>query len=139
VCGTDPFMLRDSFLKELKGMGFSGIQNFPTVGLIDGNFRANLKETGMTYQKEVDCVKAARELDLLTTPYVFNTTEAEQMVRAGADIIVAHMGLTTKGNIGAKTSKTLEECVLDIQNIVETCKNINQEVIVLCHGGPIAQ
>jgi len=138
VCGTDPFMLRDSFLKELKNMGFAGIQNFPTVGLIDGVFRANLEETGMSYQLEVECIRAARSLDMLTTPYVFNTDEAKLMTEAGADIIVAHMGLTTKGKIGAKTAKTLEECVAEIQDIVNTCKSINGEVIVLCHGGPIA-
>lgn len=139
VCGTDPFMLRNSFLKELKQMGIAGIQNFPTVGLIDGSFRANLEETGMSYQKEVDCVRAARALDLLTTPYVFNVDEARLMVDAGADIIVAHMGLTTKGKIGAVTSKTLDECVVDIQEIVTVCKNMNSDIIVLCHGGPIAQ
>lgn len=138
VCGTDPFMLRDIFLKELKEMGFAGIQNFPTVGLIDGVFRANLEETGMSYQLEVDCIKAAHKLDMLTTPYVFNIEEAKLMTAAGADIIVAHMGLTTSGNIGAKTSKSLDQCVLEIQEIVDTCKNINKEVIVLCHGGPIA-
>jgi len=138
VCGTDPFMLRDNFLKELKEMGFAGIQNFPTVGLIDGVFRANLEETGMSYQLEVDCIRAAHKLDMLTTPYVFNIEEAKLMTAAGADIIVAHMGLTTSGNIGAKTSKSLDQCVLEIQEIVDTCKNINKEVIVLCHGGPIA-
>lgn len=139
VCGTDPFMLRDSFLRELKQLGIAGIQNFPTVGLIDGNFRANLEETGMSYQKEVECVKAARGMDLLTTPYVFNVDEAKLMAEAGADIIVAHMGLTTNGKIGAVTSKTLDECVSSIQRIVEVCKNINNDVIVLCHGGPIAE
>ena len=138
VCGTDPFMLRDQFLKELKNMGFAGIQNFPTVGLIDGVFRANLEETGMSYQLEVDCIHAARELDLLTTPYVFNTNEARLMTAAGADIIVAHMGLTTKGKIGAKTSRTMQQCVTDVQEIVNTCKELNKEIIVLCHGGPIA-
>lgn len=138
VCGTDPFMLRDSFLKELKNMGFAGIQNFPTVGLIDGVFRANLEETGMSYQLEVECIKAARSLDMLTTPYAFNTHEAKLMTEAGADIVVAHMGLTTNGQIGAKTAKALEECVGEIQDIVTTCKNINNEIIVLCHGGPIA-
>lgn len=138
VCGTDPFMLRNEFLKELKSMGFAGIQNFPTVGLIDGVFRANLEETGMSYQLEVDCVRAARELDLLTTPYVFNTEEATLMTKAGADIIVAHMGLTTKGRIGSKTSKTMEQCVTEIQDIVNTCKELNNDIIVLCHGGPIA-
>ena len=138
VCGTDPFMLRDKFLRELKEMGFAGIQNFPTVGLIDGMFRANLEETGMSYQLEVDCVKAAHELDMLTTPYVFNTNEARQMTEAGADIIVAHMGLTTSGKIGAKTSKSMEDCVAEIQAIVNVCKEINDDVIVLAHGGPIA-
>lgn len=138
VCGTDPFMLRDSFLKELKNMGFAGIQNFPTVGLIDGVFRANLEETGMSYQLEVECISAARSLDMLTTPYVFNGHEAKLMTEAGADIVVAHMGLTTKGKIGAKTSKSMEECVVEIQEIVNISKGINKEVIVLCHGGPIA-
>lgn len=139
VCGTDPFMLRDSFLLELKSMGFAGIQNFPTVGLIDGMFRANLEETGMSYLSEVDCIRAAHQLDMLTTPYVFNTDEAELMTKAGADIIVAHMGLTSSGRIGAKSTKTLESCVNDIQNIADTCKSINSDIIVLCHGGPIAQ
>jgi predicted TIM-barrel enzyme len=138
VCGTDPFMLRDSLLKELKHMGFAGIQNFPTVGLIDGVFRANLEETGMSYKLEVECIKAARSLDMLTTPYVFNTDEAIMMTEAGADIIVAHMGLTTNGIIGAKTSKSMDECIIEIQKIAHTCKSINSEVIVLCHGGPIA-
>ncbi|MDW5289693.1 phosphoenolpyruvate hydrolase family protein [Formosa sp. PL04] len=138
VCGTDPFMLRDSFLKELKNLGFAGIQNFPTVGLIDGVFRANLEETGMGYDLEVDCIRAAHELDMLTTPYVFDKDNAIQMTEAGADIIVAHMGLTTSGAIGAQTSKSLDECVPLVQEIVDTCKNINPEVIVLCHGGPIA-
>lgn len=138
VCGTDPFMLRDSFLKELKNMGFAGIQNFPTVGLIDGVFRANLEETGMSYKLEVECIKAARQLDMLTTPYVFNISEAKMMTEAGADVIVAHMGLTTNGKIGAKTSKTMDECIVEIQEIVNTCKNINTDSIVLCHGGPIA-
>lgn len=138
VCATDPFMLRDKFLRELKEMGFAGIQNFPTVGLIDGVFRANLEETGMSYQLEVECVRAARKLDMLTTPYVFNVNEAKMMTEAGADIIVAHMGLTTSGKIGAKTSKTMDDCITEIQEIVNACKEINKEVIVLCHGGPIA-
>jgi predicted TIM-barrel enzyme len=138
VCATDPFMLRDKFLKELKDMGFAGIQNFPTVGLIDGMFRANLEETGMSYQLEVDCIKAAHDLDIFTTPYVFNTDEARLMTEAGADIIVAHMGLTTSGKIGAKTSKTMEDCVAEIQAIVNVSKEINDDVIVLAHGGPIA-
>ncbi len=138
VCGTDPFMLRDSFLKELKDLGFAGVQNFPTVGLIDGVFRANLEETGMGYDLEVDCIRAAHELDMLTTPYVFDKESAVQMTEAGADIIVAHMGLTTSGAIGAQTSKSLDESVVLVQEIVDTCKNINPAVIVLCHGGPIA-
>ena len=138
VCGTDPFMLRDSFLKELKNLGFAGIQNFPTVGLIDGVFRANLEETGMGYNLEVECIRAAHDLDMLTTPYVFDKDSAIQMTEAGADIIVAHMGLTTSGAIGAQTSKSLDESVLLIQELVATCKKINPDVIVLCHGGPIA-
>ncbi len=138
VNGTDPFLLRDHFLRELKSLGFAGIQNFPTVGLIDGTFRANLEETGMSYQLEVETIAAARELDLLTTPYVFNTDEAKRMTEAGADIVVAHMGLTTGGNIGAETALTLEDCVREVQAITDTCKNLRPEVFVLCHGGPIA-
>ena len=139
VNGTDPFMLLKPFLRELKDMGFSGIQNFPTVGLIDGVFRANLEETGMGYDKEVECIAAARELDMLTTPYVFSVKEATLMTEAGADIIVAHMGLTTGGSIGADTALTLQQCVDEIQNIIDTSKGINEDVLVLCHGGPIAQ
>lgn len=138
VCGTDPFMLRDSFLKELKNLGFAGIQNFPTVGLIDGVFRANLEETGMSYSLEVECIKAAHNLDMLTTPYVFNKNEAKLMTEAGADIVVAHMGLTTSGKIGALTAKSMDDCILLTQDIVNVCKRINPEIIVLCHGGPIA-
>ena len=138
VCATDPFMLRDSFLRELKELGFAGIQNFPTVGLIDGLFRANLEETGMSYQQEVECIAAAREMDLLTTPYVFDPREAAQMTLAGADIIVAHMGLTTSGTIGALSSKTLEECVALVQAIIDGAKGERSDVLVLCHGGPIA-
>jgi predicted TIM-barrel enzyme len=138
VCATDPFMIRNLFLKELKELGFAGIQNFPTVGLIDGTFRTNLEETGMSYQLEVDCIAAAHDLDLLTTPYVFNTDEARLMTEAGADIIVAHMGLTTNGTVGALTSKSLEDCIDDVQAIVDTCKSIRPDVLVLCHGGPIA-
>lgn len=138
VCGTDPFMIRDKFLRELKELGFAGIQNFPTVGLMDGKYRANLEETGMNFQLEIDCIKAAHDLDMLTTPYAFNTDDAEKMTRAGADIVVAHMGLTTKGKIGAQTAKTKDECVVEIREIVDTCKAINDEVILLCHGGPIA-
>lgn len=138
VNGTDPFMLRDHFLRELKSMGFAGIQNFPTVGLIDGTFRANLEETGMSYQLEVDCIAAARELDLLTTPYVFNPDEARRMTEAGADIIVAHMGLTTGGSIGAETAKSLEDCVPEVQAIIDLAKKLRPDVLVLCHGGPIS-
>ncbi len=138
VCGTDPFMLRDAFLTELSEMGFAGIQSFPTVGLIDGLFRQNLEETGMSYSMEVECIAAARELDLLTTPYVFNAHEAKLMTEAGGDIIVAHMGLTTNGAIGAKTSRSLEECIPEVQAIIDTCKSIREDVFVLCHGGPIA-
>jgi predicted TIM-barrel enzyme len=138
VNGTDPFLLRGPFLRELKALGFAGIQNFPTVGLIDGTFRANLEETGMSYQLEVETIAAAREMDLLTTPYVFNTDEAKRMTEAGADIIVAHMGLTTGGAIGAETAKTLDDCVREVQAIADTCKSIRSEVLVLCHGGPIA-
>lgn len=138
VCATDPFMMRDLFLRELKELGFAGVQNFPTVGLIDGMFRANLEETGMSYQKEVECVAAAREMDLLTTPYVFDARDAVQMAEAGADIIVAHMGLTTSGTIGALSSKTLEECVGLVQSIIDAAKGVRSDVLVLCHGGPIA-
>ena len=138
VNGTDPFLLRAPFLRELKNLGFAGVQNFPTVGLIDGTFRANLEETGMSYRLEVEMIAAARELDLLTTPYVFNTEEAKWMTEAGADIIVAHMGLTTGGNIGAETAKTLDDCVYEVQAIADTAKSIRSDVLVLCHGGPIA-
>ena len=139
VCGTDPFMLRDHFLKELIDLGFAGVQNFPTVGLIDGHFRANLEETGMGYQLEVDMVRAAHDLDMVTTPYAFNVQEAKDMTAAGADIVVAHMGLTTNGTIGAQTAKTLEACVDDVAAIVDACKSTRADTIVLCHGGPIAQ
>jgi predicted TIM-barrel enzyme len=138
VCGTDPFLLRDAFLRELRGLGFAGIQNFPTVGLIDGVFRANLEETGMGYGLEVELIAAARRMDLLTTPYAFNAEEAKAMALAGADIVVAHMGLTTKGTIGAKTAKTLESCVGAVQAIADACKAARADCLVLCHGGPIA-
>jgi predicted TIM-barrel enzyme len=139
VCATDPFMLRDPFLRELKEMGFAGIQNFPTVGLIDGNFRANLEETGMGYGLEVECIAAARRLELLTTPYVFEPQQARDMAEVGADILVAHMGLTTSGTIGAQTAKSLEECVVEINAIVEAARGASEEILVLCHGGPIAE
>jgi predicted TIM-barrel enzyme len=138
VCGTDPFMIPHHFLKELKELGFAGIQNFPTVGLCDGVFRANLEETGMSYQMEVDCVALAHDMDILTTPYAFNVDEAQRMTRAGADIVVAHMGLTTSGTIGAQTAKTLEDSVTEVQAIADACHAIRSDVIVLCHGGPIA-
>jgi predicted TIM-barrel enzyme len=138
VNGTDPFMIRDVFLREIKELGFAGVQNFPTVGLIDGLFRENLEETGMSYMQEVEMIAAARELDLLTTPYVFNVAEAQQMTKAGADIIVAHMGLTTSGTIGAKSAKTLDECVGQVQAICDAVKSLRSDCLVLCHGGPIA-
>ena len=138
VCGTDPFMIRDSFLRELKAMGFAGIQNFPTVGLIDGSFRKNLEETGMSFQLEIDCIAAANELDLLTTPYAFDPEQARLLSEAGADIIVAHMGLTTSGTIGAKTAKTIDDCVREVTAIAEAAKKVRSDVMVLCHGGPIA-
>ena len=138
VNGTDPFMLRDYFLRQLKDMGFAGIQNFPTVGLFDGKMRVNLEETGMGYGLEVDLVKAAHDLELLTTPYVFDNKESEQMTRAGADIIVAHMGLTTSGAIGAETAMSLEVAAERVQNIADAAKSIRDDVLVICHGGPIA-
>ena len=138
VCGTDPFMLRDPFLRELKDMGFAGIQNFPTVGLIDGTLRANLEETGMGFGLEVECIAAAHQLDLLTTPYAFVPEEATVLTEAGADIIVAHMGLTTKGTIGAETALTLEDCVPKVAAIADAARAVRDDVIVLCHGGPIA-
>ncbi|MCX5670252.1 MAG: phosphoenolpyruvate hydrolase family protein [Planctomycetota bacterium] len=139
VCGTDPMRLMDKFLQQVQAVGFAGVQNFPTVGLIDGRLRANLEETAMGYGKEVEMIRLAREMDLLTTPYVFDTAEARQMTEAGADILVAHMGLTTSGSIGAKTAKTLEQCVPLIDEIVRTAKSVRKNVIVLCHGGPIAE
>ena len=138
VCATDPFMIRDHLLRELKEMGFAGIQNFPTVGLIDGTFRANLEETGMGFNLEVDCIAAANQMDLLTTPYAFDAEQAKLLTEAGADIIVAHMGLTTSGTIGAKTALTLDDCVPIIQGIADAAKSVRSNVIVLCHGGPIA-
>jgi predicted TIM-barrel enzyme len=138
VCASDPFRIIDKFLDEVKSVGFAGIQNFPTVGLIDGQFRANLEETGMGYDKEVELISLARKKDLLTTPYAFNTSEAEQMAAAGADVIVAHMGLTTKGSIGAESGRTLDDSVRDVQAISDAAHGVSKEVIVLCHGGPIA-
>ena len=138
VCATEPFMIRDHLLRELKEMGFAGIQNFPTVGLIDGTFRANLEETGMGFNLEVDCIAAANQMDLLTTPYAFDAGQAKLLTEAGADIIVAHMGLTTSGTIGAKTALTLDDCVPVIKGIADAAKSIRSDVMVLCHGGPIA-
>ncbi|KAJ9615518.1 ToMV susceptible protein tm-1(GCR26) [Cladophialophora chaetospira] len=139
VCASDPFRIIPDFLQQLKSMGFCGIQNFPTVGLIDGTFRANLEETGMGYDKEVEMISEARKLDLLTTPYAFNVDEAQRMTTAGADILVCHTGLTTSGSIGAKTGKSLDDCVKLIQEMRDAAIRINPEVIILCHGGPIAE
>ena len=138
VCGTDPFRQMPAFLRQVKEIGFSGVQNFPTVGLIDGTFRRNLEETGMGYALEVDLIRTAHEMDLLTTPYAFNPGEAAQMAEAGADIIVAHMGLTTKGSIGATTALTLEEAPAKVQIICDAARKVNPEIICLCHGGPIS-
>jgi len=138
VCGTDPFLLRDLFLQELQAMGFAGIQNFPTVGLIDGQFRANLEETGMGFDLEIDCIRAAHDLDLLTTPYAFDAEQAKKLTAAGADIVVAHMGLTSGGSIGAETGKTLDDCVETIRTMVDAARSERDDVLLLCHGGPIA-
>ncbi len=138
VCATDPFMIRDLFLRELKEMGVAGIQNFPTVGLIDGNLRVNLEETGMGFEHEIDCIAAAHELDLLTTPYAFDPAQARLLAKAGADIVVAHMGLTTRGSIGARTAKTLDDCVREVTEIAQSGKAVRGDLLVLCHGGPIA-
>ena len=138
VNGTDPFMIQDQFLRRLIDLGFSGVQNFPTVGLIDGSFRANLEETGMSYALEVDLIRAAHAMDLLTTPYVFSEQNAHDMAAAGADIVVCHMGLTTGGSIGADTALRLADCVAPIQAWAAAAKAVNPDIIVLCHGGPIA-
>jgi predicted TIM-barrel enzyme len=138
VNGTDPFILMPQFLAELKAMGFSGVQNFPTIGLFDGSMRQSFEETGMSYQLEVEMIAEAHKLDLLTTPYVFNPDESRRMTEAGADIIVAHMGVTTGGAIGAKASKTLEQCVTEIDAIADAARAVRKDIIVLCHGGPIS-
>jgi len=138
VNGTDPFLLTDRFLREITEMGFAGVQNFPTVGLIDGSFRLSLEETGMSYSKEIDLIAAANAADLLTTPYVFDIEQAKQMTRAGADIIVAHMGLTTGGQIGAKTSMSLDKAAELVNEIIDASRGERSDVIVLCHGGPIS-
>ncbi|AKA67231.1 phosphoenolpyruvate hydrolase family protein [Clostridium scatologenes] len=139
VCGTDPFRVMEIFLKELKDQGFAGVQNFPTVGLIDGVFRQNLEETGMGYGLEVEMIRKAHELDMLTTPYVFDPDQAKAMAEAGADILVAHMGLTTKGTIGAQTALTLDDCVGKIEAIIKAGREVNPDIMVICHGGPIAE
>jgi predicted TIM-barrel enzyme len=138
VNGTDPFMIPDQFLRRLIDLGFSGVQNFPTVGLIDGTFRANLEETGMSYALEVELIARARALDLLTTPYVFCEADARAMAGAGADIVVCHLGLTTGGAIGAETALQLADCVAPINTWAAAARAVNPDVIVLCHGGPIA-
>ena len=139
VCGTDPFRQMALFLKQVADFGFSGVQNFPTVGLIDGLFRQNLEETGMGYGLEIDMIRQAHEMDLLTTPYCFNPDDARAMARAGADIVVAHLGLTTKGSIGATTAVTLENAPARVQEIADAARSVNRDIIVLCHGGPISE
>jgi predicted TIM-barrel enzyme len=138
INGTDPFVIWDDFFDKIKRLGFSGVQNFPTVGLIDGQFRANLEETGMGYDLEVEAIEKASKEGLLTTPYVFSAEDASKMTKAGADIIVCHMGLTTKGSIGARTSKTLDESVDLIDEWSKAARSVRDDIIVLCHGGPIA-
>jgi predicted TIM-barrel enzyme len=139
VCGTDPFRMMPVFLKELKAIGFDGVQNFPTVGLIDGTFRKNLEETGMGYDLEVEMIREARKLDMLTCPYVFEPESARAMAKAGADVLVAHVGLTTKGSIGAETALTLEQAAEVVQAMHDAAKTVRDDVLVLCHGGPIAE
>lgn len=139
VCGTDPFRLMPVFLRQLKEMGFSGVQNFPTVGLFDGTFRANLEETGMGFDLEVDMIREARGLDLLTASYAFTPDEARRMAKAGAEVLVPHMGLTTSGTIGARTAITLHEAVDRVQAMHDAAKKVNPDILVLCHGGPIAE
>ncbi len=139
VCGTDPFRVMKLFLQQVQAAGFSGVQNFPTVGLIDGVFRQNLEETGISFGREVDMIREAHELGLLTTPYAFNEDEAAAMARAGADILIPHMGLTTKGTIGAKTALSLEECVVRIQAMHDAARRVKKDIFVLCHGGPISE
>lgn len=138
VNGTDPFRVMPYFLKQVKDVGFAGVQNFPTVGLIDGVFRANLEETGMGYGLEVDMIRLAHEMDLLTSPYVFDEDQAADMASAGADILVPHMGLTTSGTIGAQTALTLEEAAVKVQALADAARKVNPDILCLCHGGPIA-
>jgi predicted TIM-barrel enzyme len=139
VCGTDPFRVMKLFLRDVQAAGFSGVQNFPTVGLIDGLFRQNLEETGMGYGLEVDMIHTAAEMGLLTCPYVFNEDEARAMAKAGADVLIPHMGLTTKGTIGANTAMTLEQAVTNVQAIADAAKKVRPNILVLCHGGPISE
>jgi predicted TIM-barrel enzyme len=139
VCGTDPFRIMKLFLREVQAVGFSGVQNFPTVGLIDGTFRQGLEETEMGYGLEVDMIREAHELGLLTCPYVFNEDEARAMAKAGADVLIPHMGLTTKGSIGAQTALTLAEAARRVQTMHDAAKAVNAEVLILCHGGPISE
>ncbi len=136
VCGTDPFRLMPVFIKQLKEMGFTGVQNFPTVGLIDGNLRANLEATGMGYNKEVEAIRIAHELDMLTTPYVFDAEDAQAMAEAGADLLVAHVGLTTAGSIGAAVAMSLDEAVAKVLEIAEAGRQVREDIMVICHGGP---
>jgi predicted TIM-barrel enzyme len=138
VNGTDPFRVMPHFLKQVKDIGFAGVQNFPTVGLIDGVFRANLEETGMGFGPEIDMIRLAHEMDLLTTPYAFDEDQAAELARAGADILVPHMGLTTSGTIGAQTALTLEEAAKKVQALADAAKSVNPDILCLCHGGPIA-
>ncbi len=138
VCATDPFRLMGKFLDELRDAGFSGVQNFPTVGLIDGNFRVNLEETGMSFAMEVEMIGEARQRDLLTTPYVFSAADAEAMARAGADIVVCHLGLTTGGSIGAETALTLEQCPDLVEEWADAARSVRDDIIVLVHGGPVS-
>ena len=139
VCGTDPFRLMRPFLRQLQEAGFSGVQNFPTVGLIDGVFRQGLEETEMGYDREVQMIALARELDLLTCPYVFNEDEARKMATAGADVLIPHMGLTTKGTIGATTAMTLEQAAKRVQALADAARKVRPDILVLCHGGPISE
>ncbi len=139
VCGTDPFRVMQLFLREVIAAGFSGVQNFPTVGLIDGQFRQGLEETGMGFGLEIDLVRQAHEMNLLTTPYAFDVEQAQALARAGADILIPHMGLTTKGTIGASTALSLDDCVARIQAMHDAARRVNNQILVLCHGGPIAE
>ncbi|HJZ89382.1 MAG TPA: phosphoenolpyruvate hydrolase family protein [Gemmataceae bacterium] len=139
VCGTDPFRVMKLFLRDLLAMGFSGVQNFPTVGLIDGSFRQGLEETDMGFDKEVEMIRLARELGLLTCPYVFTEAEAQAMAKAGADVLIPHMGLTTKGSIGARSALTLDDAAKRVQALHDAAKQVNPDIIVLCHGGPISE